>query len=575
MKIQEKDKDASIGILTRRKQELFEVSALLRKFGIKHSLGSLNNIFENQFVQEILHILHIIDKTKDSELELFHLLNQLNLKELTIRKICNKKTSILEAIKDNPSEDEDENKLLNDLSKKLNSLIKLKESKTRIDEIILKITSTFKYYEKALLNSDQESISAMNAFIEYSKSFSNTYKTANLDKFIKICQYSKSLNLDFEEDGEAAKIELITIHQSKGKEYDYVFLPFLNDRKFPGQFRQTLFKTRVDLSREEVLDEEKRLLFVAISRAKKSLILSYVKKYSQNILESKPSKLLEDLKLETKTYNTKFPDYNPSTKENLKLDIIKKISEQLIDNQFNNAKKEIEVLSSMFGKKDLNSFLNPELNESVNNYKKKIENKEKLNINPKSMVYSVSQVQTYDSCPKKYMYQYIYKVPTQPKHYFDFGTTMHSVLENLTPKFLENLSKEELEEIALKDMHSNWISNAYESITQEEEYKKKGEQAIKNFIQRELQLKKEKRETIETENKFEIEIEGKRFIGYIDRTDKVGDNIEIMDYKTSNSMETEKKLVDNLQLGVYALAVKEKYKKFPHKVAQSMKIHLV
>ena len=136
-----------------------------------------------------------------------------------------------------------------------------------------------------------------------------------------------------------------------------------------------------------------------------------------------------------------------------------------------------------------------------------------------------------------------------------------------------NMSKEELEEIALKDMHSNWISNAYESITQEEEYKKKGEQAIKNFIQRELQLKKEKRETIETENKFEIEIEGKRFIGYIDRTDKVGDNIEIMDYKTSNSMETEKKLVDNLQLGVYALAVKEKYKKFPHKVALWYLIH--
>lgn len=101
-----------------------------------------------------------------------------------------------------------------------------------------------------------------------------------------------------------ARVHLLTIHQAKGLEFDYVFLPHLNQgvrRSDPpllrwgefhieGQFKLLLGlrkgADRVDdpvyqylswLSKEEAANEQVRLLYVALTRAKKGLFLSYFK----------------------------------------------------------------------------------------------------------------------------------------------------------------------------------------------------------------------------------------------------------------------------------------------------------
>ncbi len=61
---------------------------------------------------------------------------------------------------------------------------------------------------------------------------------------------------------EQGKIPIVTIHQVKGLEFDYIFLLGLNEGSFP------LFKS-------DNLEEEKRLFYVALTRAKKKAFLSY------------------------------------------------------------------------------------------------------------------------------------------------------------------------------------------------------------------------------------------------------------------------------------------------------------
>ena len=60
------------------------------------------------------------------------------------------------------------------------------------------------------------------------------------------------------------KVKLMTVHASKGLEFPYVFLCGLNEGVFPSQ----------KVKSREALEEERRLAFVAVTRAKKQLYLS-------------------------------------------------------------------------------------------------------------------------------------------------------------------------------------------------------------------------------------------------------------------------------------------------------------
>ncbi len=203
----------------------------------------------------------------------------------------------------------------------------------------------------------------------------------------------------------------------------------------------------------------------------------------------------------------------------------------------------------------------------------KRDNKE---IDTSKLIFSVSQLQTYESCPKKYLFQYIYKLPTKPKHYFDYGTSIHTVLELLIDEFeKDEISQSELFSKSIKLLHDNWISKGYENKEQEKEYFDKSLRVLSDYISSEISLRNESERKIKDKEKdFIFNFEGKRIRGIIDRVDELNSgDFEIIDYKTSNYMETESKLKNNLQLFVYALATKERLGKFPKRLGLWYLIH--
>ncbi|MCD7725893.1 MAG: ATP-dependent helicase [Clostridiales bacterium] len=85
-------------------------------------------------------------------------------------------------------------------------------------------------------------------------------------------EYEETLSCRRENGGKAAGgeeqgIELLTMHASKGLEYDSVYLPGCTEGRIPSQKAET----------EEDLEEERRMFYVAMTRAKKNLYISAVK----------------------------------------------------------------------------------------------------------------------------------------------------------------------------------------------------------------------------------------------------------------------------------------------------------
>ena len=93
---------------------------------------------------------------------------------------------------------------------------------------------------------------------------------------------------DKEDDDQGDHVSLMTIHQSKGLEYPYVYIVGLEENLFPSQLSMS---SRADM------EEERRLFYVALTRAEKRATLSYaLSRYRWgNLIDCEPSRFLDEI----------------------------------------------------------------------------------------------------------------------------------------------------------------------------------------------------------------------------------------------------------------------------------------
>ncbi len=106
-------------------------------------------------------------------------------------------------------------------------------------------------------------------------------------------------NADDDKDHDPEKVTLMTIHMAKGLEFKYVYMVGMEEDLFPSQLM---------LSSRAELEEERRLFYVAITRAQKRLFLSYaLSRYRFGRLKNcEPSRFLDDLDSRYLKISTKF-----------------------------------------------------------------------------------------------------------------------------------------------------------------------------------------------------------------------------------------------------------------------------
>ncbi len=162
---------------------------------------------------------------------------------------------------------------------------------------------------------------------------------------------------------------------------------------------------------------------------------------------------------------------------------------------------------------------------------------------------SYSQISLYQSCPLCYKLRYIDGLEEKERGYFSFGTTMHECAEYFFKvKVPPPPSLEEL----LQYYERNWHSEGYESAEEEASYKAYGREMLTKFWGIHSS---DFRMPIAVEWMFNIDIEGVKLRGFIDRVDKLDSGgLAIIDYKTDKGLFTKEDLERNLQLTLYQLA---------------------
>ena len=110
-----------------------------------------------------------------------------------------------------------------------------------------------------------------------------------LDKSLGSYLQQITLLTDADDDkGESDVVKLMTIHAAKGLEFPVVFV---------GGLEETLFPNAMAINTREELEEERRLFYVAITRAKKRLWLTYANNRYRfgNLTQNEPSRFIDEL----------------------------------------------------------------------------------------------------------------------------------------------------------------------------------------------------------------------------------------------------------------------------------------
>ena len=395
-------------------------------------------------------------------------------------------------------------------------------SKT-LGELVKDVFNYSGFASKLESREQRESMMNLNKFYELAVKHSSLHD-ADLEIFLAHLGILKNLGIEIE----AARIEdrgvrLMTLHATKGLEYKTVIVTNMAEKRFPIDRIQNNFLIPLCLSpefvnlgltkndmdyylyeyeRKHLLFEERRLCYVAFTRAKSRLVLTYASDYRDK--KSFASKFLHEIKYQG----------NP--------DIDFKIDS---DEKYFVPETKIKPAVSF----DVLSRLNFEgifLNEN------KSERKE---------VFSPSSLLTFNECQKRFEYKYVYNMPEDKTIYWEamrLGSFVHSVLEIGVKNNFRSLK--EFVDFALELSRME----GWENIELDE-----AEYLIKVFFERNKTKYSDKSMT---EQKLKMEIDGIKFIGFADRIDFNDDGIEIIDYKTGKSVVGVRER--NWQLGYYALA---------------------
>ena len=141
---------------------------------------------------------------------------------------------------------------------------------------------------------DQQHLERLVTFV---KEWEHKSEAKQLRNFIEYLGYFDELDGDVQIEEELAgdAVQLMTVHAAKGLEFPHVFILRLSKSDFPSGARRTKFEFPPDLMKEEQpkgdfqIQEERRLFYVALTRAQKRLTLSTIVNRRK-----KPSPFLED-----------------------------------------------------------------------------------------------------------------------------------------------------------------------------------------------------------------------------------------------------------------------------------------
>lgn len=253
-----------------------------------------------------------------------------------------------------------------------------KASRKNVSELFIDFLTDSDYLDYLAKEKDKGAIENVNQFYDKIKAFEGAHIEASLPHFMDELQ----MELDSGEEGRlnlgmngSEAVRVMTIHKSKGLEFRYVFLVNLVNRRFPSTNRSDPIPLSDELVKDILpegdahLQEERRLFYVGMTRAKEGVFLTSALDYG-GVRKKKPSRFLSEL-----------------------------------------GYKDPEVVSVETG---------------VQKREKKVKEQK---IKRDKGHFSFTQFRAFESCPLQYKFAHILRVPLQGKAVFSYGSSLHNTLE--------------------------------------------------------------------------------------------------------------------------------------------------
>ncbi len=273
--------DIAVLYRTNYQSRIFEES-LIRN-SIPYSIIGSKKFLERKEVKDILSYLKLLLNPKDN-VSFLRAVNShpMGIGKALVGKITeyaqNLNISMFEASEELIKNNSLTKKQLNTLSKFLNTFKSIDMNST-VDKIIDTIMEKSGYKNYLAEKFDYDRISNVDEL-------KNAGDLSNLEVFLdslSLLDYSDDL------DKSAELVKLMTIHAAKGLEFNTVFVVGLEEGLFPNE----------NLKRNELdIEEERRLFYVAITRAKTNLFITHAqfRRKNNQYTPSKPSRFLEEIR---------------------------------------------------------------------------------------------------------------------------------------------------------------------------------------------------------------------------------------------------------------------------------------
>lgn len=410
-----------------------------------------------------------------------------------------------------------------------------RERPLKILQLVLEKTGVLANILKEPEDAKRESINLLNAFADRIKRYETATHAPTLRGFLA------DLNLEIESGEEGAldadpeagpeQVKVMTVHASKGLEFGHVYVVSLVDQRFPTRERKDSIPLPEGLVNERLpegdvhLAEERRLLYVAMTRAKESLTLTGAAGYGGS-RPKKPSVFLAETGIE--------------------------LVEQVDERSGLLSLTPAEVITPR-DEAERDAF-------------------------PLKRRFSFTQLAAFRKCPLQYKFAHIYRIPILGSFHKSFGQAIHLTFHDILKLHLDrgNAQQGNLfasaepvvtsgggfrvtrdEALAIYDARWNENDQWYPDRATYDTYKREGHDSVKRMW-----------ETWDAaappvkalEQSFEWRVGEHSLKGSVDRLDELpGGGFAIYDYKTGEPKDADDlEAGDKEQLRIYQLAMEER-----------------
>jgi len=508
-----------IAVLVRANNHAASITTALQRHRIPYQFLGPGYLFQQEEIKDLIAYITFLTNLTDT-ISLFRVLSMdiFNIPYIELNYLLNfakkKNLSLFESLYEL-----NQTFLKEETIKKLEFFRKMVEShlerskKEQAGQIIFDFLKDTKLYEKYITAetiSEERIVQNISKFFDRVKNFETERKDANiftlaewLSLMLQMGDSPTAADVDIRDQN---AVNILTVHSSKGLEFKVVFLVNLVTDRFPSRERAEKIPLPKDLIKEELpaeanfhLQEERRLFYVGMTRAKEKLYFTAsdyysggkrIKKISQFVYEATPE-FLNQKRIETKQLS---------------------------------------------------------IQDALSVYQKKGEMEDKK-IPYKVDYITYSNLQMFDICPLHYKAKVIFNLPSPQTSMQSFGVSVHNALYDFY-KSVQEGAIPNLTDLK-KFFEEEWINEGYSSKKHEKESFQNGIKILKNYYNTEG---KKKIVPLGLEYQFKFSLRnGVKVFGKIDRIDPKGNGIEIIDYKTGED-NPKASSSHEFQLSIYALA---------------------